>query len=306
MTKKRLFRQEHPILTGLLILGGIFVFFWAGMTFFISMLGRPEEAELFISGKGSIGVIEVKGVIVSPEETVKNLVNFQRNDNIKAVVLRIDSPGGAVGASQEIFEEVKRTNTKKPVIASMGSIAASGGYYAALGSEKIFASPGTLTGSIGVIIKFANLKGLFEKIGYEGEVVKSGKMKDIGAPDRPLTPEERALLQTIIDNVHDQFVRAVAEGRKLPLEKVKKFADGRIFSGEQAKEQGLIDQFGNFRDAVIEAAKLAGLETEKPHLVYPREKDFSLFKILSGERTESLADYVFNAYPVLSYEWRVF
>ncbi len=282
------------------------MFFWAGMTFFVSLVGRPDRTELFAAGKDGIGVVEIKGVIVSPEKALDDLVDFQRNENIKAIIIRIDSPGGAVGASQEIFAEVKRTNAKKPVVASMGSIAASGGYYAALGAEKIIASPGTLTGSVGVIIKFANLKGLFEKIGYQGEVVKSGKLKDLGSPDRPLTPEERALLQNLIDNVHGQFVHAVAHNRNIPLEKVKKLADGRIFSGEQAKQHGLIDQFGNFRDAVAVAAKLGGLSPDKPHLVYPREKDFSLFKILSGDKTESFVKNLLNVSPVLSYEWKVF
>lgn len=175
-----LFRHKHPVLTGLLVLGGIMLFFWGGITFFVVRLASPSNSELFL--KEGIGVIDVKGVILESEETLENLVAFREEPKIKGIVLRIDSPGGAVGASQEIFDEVKRTSKVKPVVASMGSVAASGGLYVSLGASKIVANPGTLTGSMGVILKFANLEGLFEKIGYKNEVVKSGKLKDIGSP----------------------------------------------------------------------------------------------------------------------------
>ncbi|MCA1765835.1 MAG: signal peptide peptidase SppA [Desulfobulbaceae bacterium] len=231
------------------------------------------------------------------------LTSFRKNRNIAAIVLRIESPGGAVGASQEIFEEVKRTRQVMPVVASMGSVAASGGYYAALGANKIVASPGTLTGSIGVIIKFPNFAEIFEKIGYKSEVVKSGKMKNIGSPGRSMTEAERELIQSIIDNVHGQFVNAVIEGRELPAEKVLEFADGRIFSGEQALQAGLIDRFGNFTDAVELAAKLAGLEEKLPELVYPAQKDFSLLKLLFGSRGNALFEEAVFLQPLLSYEW---
>lgn len=299
---KRLFRHEHPILLGLLILGGISILFWGGITFFVSKAASSSQKDYF-GKKNGIGIVEVKGIIFSSEDLLEDLRGFRENDSVKAIVLRLDSPGGAVGASQELFTEIKRTNKTKPVIASMGSVTASGAYYAALGAQKILASPGTLTGSIGVILKFANLEELFGKIGYRSEVVKSGKLKDIGSPERPLTPEERALLQSIIDNVHQQFIKDVALSRSLPEEKVRSLADGRIFSGEQAKNHGLIDQFGNFEDAIVLAAKTAGLDTQKPHLIYPREKDFSLFHLLTGEQAATLKDRLLNHTPALSYEW---
>lgn len=304
MSSKRLFRQDHPVLMGFIILGVVFLFIWGGITFFISAVARSNnKAELF--GKEGVGVIELKGVIVSPEGTIDDLTAFRANANIKAIVLRVDSPGGAVGASQELYEEIRRTNKVKPVVASLGSVAASGGYYAALGAEKIIASSGTLTGSMGVILKFANLEELFGKIGYKSEVVKSGSLKDIGSPDRPMTQEERDLLQELINTVHNQFVRAVTESRNLPEGDVRKVADGRIFSGEQAKELGLIDQLGNFTDAVLLAAKLGGLKKEMPHLVYPEEKGFSLFKALTGENTQTVLGRSISFSPVLSYEWAV-
>lgn len=278
------------------------LFFWGGITFFVSSLTNPSKAELF--RKEGIGVIDVKGVILESEEILDYLVAFREEPKIKAIVLRIDSPGGAVGASQEIYDEVRRTNGLKPVVASMGSVAASGGLYVSLGAGKIVANPGTLTGSMGVILKFANLEGLFDKIGYKNEVVKSGRLKDIGSPSRAMTEEERQMLQGMIDNVQGQFVKAVSESRSLPEEEVKKIADGRIFSGEQAKDLGLIDQLGNFNDAVILAAGLAGMKTETmPELIYPKGEDFSFLRLITGEKGESLLRQTGLSGPILAYEW---
>ena len=238
-------------------------------------------------------------------KALQELTDFRQDRNIKAIVLRIDSPGGAVGASQEIFEEVKRTAREKPVVASMGSVAASGGYYAALGANEIMASRGTLTGSIGVIIKFANLAEIFEKIGYKSEVIKSGKLKNIGATDRQMTTEEKKLIQDIIDNVHEQFISAVSESRDLPMDKVRTLADGRIYSGEQALEAGLIDKFGNLTDAIMLAASLAGLKEGMPPLVYPVEENFSLLRLLVGDSGGTLFKDKSFLHPMLSYEWSI-
>lgn len=299
---KRLFREDHPIITGFIILTGMFLLFILGMTFFISMMFRPDERDIFAK-KDGVGVVEINGVIVSSKEAIERLVAFRKNDYVKAIVLRIDSPGGTVGAAQEIYEEVRRTNKIKPVVASLGSVAASGGYYVALGAERIIANPGTLTGSMGVILKFANLEELFSKIGYKVEIVKSGKLKDIGSSSRPMTKEERELLQAVLDNTHDQFIDAIASSRALPEEKVRKLADGRVFSGEQAKTHGLIDEFGNLMDAANVAAKLAGLDEEYPHLIYPVERDFSLLKILTGERSQVFSDLTGINNSGISYEW---
>jgi protease-4 len=302
---KRSFRQKRPVVMGILILAGVFIFTWIGMTFFLPLLSDSASSGLFKAGAGKVGVVELKGMITSPEKALQELTRFRRDQSIKGIVLRIDSPGGAVGASQEIFEEVKRTAQTKPVVASMGSVAASGGYYAALGAREIMASKGTLTGSIGVIIKFADLTAIFKKIGYRSEVIKSGKLKNIGATDRPMTAEEKILIQDIIDNVHEQFISAVSENRDLPMEEVRKLADGRIYSGEQALAAGLIDTFGNLNDAVMLAARMAGLKEEMPPMVYPVKENFSLLRLLVGDSSSTLFNDKTFLHPMLSYEWSI-
>jgi protease-4 len=171
----------------------------------------------------------------------------------------------------------------------MGAVAASGGYYIAAAAQKIYANPGTITGSIGVILQFTNLEELFRKIGFRMEIVKSGPYKDVGNPAREMTPEERAYLQDLIDNVHQQFVRAVAQGRRMEEEKVREVADGRIFTGEQAKELGLVDELGDLKDAINAAAKMAGIEGE-PKVIYPEKKKRSLLSYLLDQATENLVD----------------
>ena len=283
---------------------GIFFLFLGGISLlFSAIISQSHNGDIF-SKKQGVGIIELNGLIVSSEQILKNLTSFRNNPNVKSIILRIDSPGGSVGAAQEIFEDIKRTNEVKPVVASMGSLGASGGYYAALGAEKIIANPGTMTGSIWVIVKFPNLEGLFEKVGYKTEVVKSGAMKDVGAPNRPLSDKERALLQGLIDNVFNQFVKAVAESRGMPEETVKELADGRIFSGEQAFEVGLIEGLGNFTDAVSMAAELGGLDPEQPELIYPsEERRFSLLSLLTSSNEQSFLEGFMPEYPILSFEW---
>ncbi len=259
-------------ITGLAFLGGLFLFFI--FLFFVSLFfllkGRPA-----LPGGDKIGIIEIKGLISEADKTLRHLREFERDASIKAIVVRIDSPGGAVGASQEIYRELKRVREKKPVVASMGSVAASGGLYVALGAQKIIASPGTLTGSIGVMIQIPNVRKLLEKIGVEATVIKSGPYKDTGSILRPLTEKEKALLYETIKDVYEQFVTAIAEERHLKREEIKKFADGRVFTGRRAKELGLIDEFGNFEDAVLLAAQLAGIKG-RPQIVYPEEEKFWL------------------------------
>ncbi|KPK23998.1 MAG: hypothetical protein AMJ61_14485 [Desulfobacterales bacterium SG8_35_2] len=297
------FRQKHPILLGLFILTGIFFFFLGGISLLISsLISHSIKTDIFSSKEG-VGIIELKGLMVSSEQILKDLRKFRNNPDVKSIVLRIESPGGAVGAAQEIYREVKRTSGQKPVVASMGSIGASGGYYAALGADNIIANPGTMTGSIGVIVKFPNLEGLFEKIGYKSEVIKSGPLKDVGASDRPLSEEERILMQDLIDNVYNQFVRDIAAARDMPEETISELADGRIFTGEQALAVGLIDNLGNFTDAIVLAAELGGLDTKDPHLIYPKvERKFSLLNLLTNAE-QSLVDNFVPLYPILSFEW---
>jgi protease-4 len=187
------------------------------------------------------------------------------------VVLRIDCPGGAVGAAQEVYGEIQKLRSEKTILASLGNLAASGGYYIASAAQEIIANPGTLTGSIGVISEYPNFQELMKKIGYRAEVLKSGRYKDVGNPLREMTKEEMQLMQGLIDNIHAQFIRDVAKGRHREIEEIRALADGRVFTGEQAKENGLIDRLGNFQDAVDRAAELAGIEG-KPEVLYPEKK----------------------------------
>ncbi|MEN8140350.1 MAG: signal peptide peptidase SppA [Thermodesulfobacteriota bacterium] len=305
MAEKRLFHQRHPLISAIFIMGVVFFMFWGGMTFFLTALSQQaSEKQLFSAGSDGVGVMEIKGIILAAEEPLKTLRRFAENSTVKAVVVRIDSPGGAVGASQEIFSEIRNLSQLKPVVASFGSVAASGGYYAALGAEKIMASPGTLTGSMGVIMKFANLQQVFDKIGYKNEVIKSGEFKDMGSASREITAAERKLLQGLIDTVHSQFVDDIAETRGLPVAEVKKVADGRIFSGSQAKELGLIDELGNFNDAVQLAAEMGGLDPDTmPRLIYPPRMDDGFLGLLLNETKSGLAGVLPGQGPVLAYEW---
>jgi len=229
-----------------------------------------------------VALIRVEGMIVDSKDTIDEIKEYVKDPSIKAIVLRIDSPGGAVAPAQEIYEEIKKAVAKKKVIASMGSIAASGGYYIASPATKIIANPGTLTGSIGVIMEIPNIEGLMSKLGIKTEVVKSGERKDMASVFRGIKKQEREILQKVLDNVHDQFITAVAEGRKMPYEDVKQLADGRIFTGEQALKAGLVDKLGNIEDAVQTAADLSGIKGE-PVLISKKER-FSLIDLLRGPK----------------------
>ena len=250
---------------------------------------RGREAGLVFGDK--VGILEVRGVIANVQPTIEELAKFRRDGSIKAVVVRIESPGGGVSPSQELYEEIRRTAQEKPVVVSMGSVAASGGYYIACAAQKIYANPGTITGSIGVILQFTNFEELLKKIGFRMEVVKSGPYKDVGNPGREMTAEEKAYLQEMVDNVHQQFVRDVARGRRMKVEKVREVADGRIFTGEQAMELGLVDELGNLKDAINAAAKMAAIEGE-PKIVYPEKEKKSVFDYLFDRITEKIANNV--------------
>jgi protease-4 len=225
-----------------------------------------------------IALIRIEGLIADSKEATEDIKEYVRNPSIKAIVLRIDSPGGAVGPAQEIYEEVRKAVAKKKVIVSMGSVAASGGYYIASPATKIIANPGTLTGSIGVIMEIPNISGLMDKLGIKTEVVKSGRHKDIASIFRGIGKEEREILQGVLDNVHGQFIKAVAEGRNMLPSDVEKIADGRVFTGEQALKEGLIDELGDLEDAVQAAAKLSGIKGE-PAIVSKKER-FSLIDLI--------------------------
>ncbi len=234
----------------------------------------------------SVLVMDVKGIITDARPFIKTLDKYKEDKDIKAIVVRLDSPGGVVGPSQEIYDAIlKARKGGKHVVASFGSLAASGAYYIAAACEKIVTEPGTITGSIGVIMEFANLSGLYNWAKVDRYVVKSGPYKDIGAEFRPMTSAEKAIIQGMIDNVYGQFKRAVAKGRGLKLEVVGELADGRIYSGEQAVKNGLADQLGGLSDAVEEAGKLAGVKG-KVEMFIPSLKHKRIWDLLSGDRDD--------------------
>lgn len=242
-----------------------------------------------LPGGAKVAVVEVEGVIgadsgrgLDTDGIIRVLGEYRDDPGVRAVVLRINSPGGVVAPTQEIFNAVRRLReAKKPVVASLGSVAASGGYYVAVAADRIYASPGTLTGSIGVVMQLANLEGLLKKVGVEYVVVKAGAYKDVGNIARAMTPEERRILQALLDDVYDQFVTAVAEGRGLDPQVVRGFAEGRIYSGRQAQGLKMVDELGGLEEAIEAAAKMAGLPA-KPRVIYPRRR-FSLRGLLSNE-----------------------
>ncbi len=288
--------KKHPILLGLVVFGvlmGLFIISICALSY----LTNREES---LWGGEKVAVIELRGVILDPQPVVEKLVKLRKNEKVKAIVLRIDSPGGGVGPAQEIYSEVKKAQKEKKVLVSMGSVAASGGYYIACAADTIMANPGTITGSIGVIMESLNVEELLHKIGLRSMVVKSGKHKDLGSPLRPMTDEEKKLLQGVLDSVHDQFIRAVAEGRKLPVEKVRELADGRIFSGEQARNLGLVDELGNLEEAIALAAKMAGIRGE-PEVIYAEKKRFSLFDFLLQESVSKIAEGLRESAPPMNF-----
>lgn len=275
-----------------IVFGGMFISLFGFLL--VMYLAVKSDAGDSSDGAGDkVGVIEVTGTIMDSKKTLKELNAFAEKDHIKAIVLRIDSPGGAVGPSQEIYDAVKRIKAKKKIVASMGSLAASGGYYIACATDKIYANPGTLTGSIGVIMEMPNVQGLLKWAGVEMNTIKAGKLKDSGSPFRDMTPEERDYFEGVLADVHGQFIDAVASGRKLTVEEVKPLADGRIFSGRQAKEAKLVDELGGIEAAVADAGKLGGISGE-PKTEYPK-KDRKLLRELMGDDDADAETFVQKA-----------
>ncbi len=276
----------------------------AGLVMF--MIGKAVLPELLIAGKEGVAIVRVEGPIMDSSQAVAELEAFGDDPMVKAIVVRIDSPGGGVAPSQEIYNAVKRVRKEqnKTVVASMGTVAASGGYYIAVATDRILANPGTLTGSIGVIMQMANFQELLEKVGVKSVVIKTGKFKDLGSPFRPMVEEERQLLEAVMHDTLSQFIEAVAEGRSMDAAEVEQLADGRIFTGRQAKSVLLIDEIGDLHDAIKLAGELGGiegtprvLETTKPFSV----QEFLESTFLGGIR--SLSPSRFSA-PLL-YLWVV-
>lgn len=257
----------------------LFALLFFAFTYWVT---RIEGVETGWGMREKIALIRIEGVIFDSREVTKALQRYGDDPRIKAILLRIDSPGGAVAPSQEIYDaliKIQQAGEKK-IITSMGTVAASGGYYIASATDVIIANPGTLTGSIGVIMELTNVEGLLHKVGVESVTIKSGKNKDVGSPFRKMKKEERALLQDVLKDVHNQFIEAVSQGRSLEIESVRMLADGRIFTGRQAKEVGLIDELGSLEAAIEKAAEMAGIEG-KPEIVETKEKS-PLFDLLKG------------------------
>ncbi len=277
-----MFSRRHPYLFFMLVFTAIVSGMIVITTMLITWIQRPTS----LLGE-KVGIIEIKGVIVESKDTIRQIKEYREDDHIKAIVLRIDSPGGAVGPSQEIYQEVRKTIKAKKVIASMGSVAASGGYYIASAADGIVANPGTITGSIGVIMGYTNFREIFQKIGLLPVVIKSGEFKDMGSPLREMTATEKGILQKFVDTIHRQFVHDAALGRKMDPLQMGKLADGRIFSGEEAKSLGLIDRTGNLEDAIEWAGRMGGI-TGKISSVYPEEKPLPFLQYLIGSSLNNL------------------
>jgi protease-4 len=259
----------------------VFILFLIVVSSFMTFFQRK------VSFGGKIALVRVEGPIIEAKTIVDEISGYTKDNSIKAIVLRVNSPGGGVVPSQEIYSGVKKAAAQKKVIVSMGSLAASGGYYISAPANKIIANPGTITGSLGVIMEVPNVKVLLDKLGVKAEVIKSGKHKDIASPFRGIGKEEREILQGVMDDVHEQFISAVADGRKIPVDKVREIADGRVFSGRQAIKAGLVDELGDLDYAVKAAAKMAGIKGE-PEIITKKEKS-TIRELLSGTFNESVS-----------------
>jgi protease-4 len=270
-----MFSRRHPYLFFLLVSFAIFTTLTLGVMAMAAWIGGGSGD---FSGEG-VGVVEIEGAIVDSRDTIEHIRRFREDEDIKAIVIRIDSPGGAVGPSQEIYREIRKTVGSKKVVASMGAVAASGGYYVACATDGIVANPGTITGSIGVIMGYTNFRQLLDKIGMVPVVIKSGPYKDTGSPTREMRDDEREILQSITSNIHEQFVTAIADGRKMDRALVAQAADGRIFTGEDAKARGFVDRLGNFEDALEWAGELGGIDGDVVP-VYARDEKLSLLRYL--------------------------
>jgi protease-4 len=279
-------RKRSPLAFGwaFLLLCFLGMVFLAGVAMIMGGNDKEGIMETAFDGDNNVALVRLEGVIVNGAGVIEEITDWADDDDAKAIVLRIVSPGGVVGPSQEIYDAVIKARKKKPVVCSFGALAASGGYYVGAGCDKIVANPGTLTGSIGVIMAYNTTFELFEKIGLGTVVIKSGQFKDVGSPDRPMTDDERALLQSVIDSMYGQFVAAIATGRNMDEEAVRKYADGRVFSGAQALEYGFVDELGGLVEAVAVAGKLAGIEGE-PEII-ERVDEPNIMQQLFGEDKE--------------------
>jgi len=281
MPNKLHFSQKHPFLFGFTLITAaviLLVGVMAALRFWA--FGGPDQNPLLRSSGKKLGVVRIDGIIANPERITRWITDLREDSSVLGVLLRINSPGGAVAPSQEIYRSVKRLAAVKPVVASMGSVAASGGYYAAAPAHKIMANPATITGSIGVIMELSNMEGLFEKLGLKQESLTSGKFKDAGSPFKPMTPEDRKYLQGLVMDLHGQFVADVAAARKMEVSEVEILADGRAMTGKQALEAGLVDKLGGLEESVDLLKSMCGVEGKIAVVEGPETKTNLLWEIL--------------------------
>jgi protease-4 len=265
-----------------------------GVVSLMTLAGIALVAVLALRGDGGlalgnrIAVIEIDGLIEDDERYLEQIRRFRRDPSVKGFLVTINSPGGLVGPAQSLYWELRRLREEGyPVVATIGAVGASGGYYVALGADSIFVLPGSLTGSIGVIMELPDVSGLMRKVGVEMQVVKSADHKDTGTMYRPLSPEDREVLNALVSDVYEQFVEAVAEERGIPAEEVRRLADGRIYSGRQALERGLVDRIGNMQDALAAVGRMAGLGEDPRVVRQPPEVGFTLLDLLLGRGATS-------------------
>lgn len=284
--------RKHPVIAGILLLLII------GVGSFLLIYGIAGKAgmEGVFAGGGRVGIVLVRGVLSDARETISQIDEFSNDDSIRAVVLRVESPGGGVVAAQEIYARIRKLRATKTVVASLGSVAASGGYYIACAAERIVANPGTVTGSIGVILQFPRFEELFRKVGIGTTTIKSGKYKDMGSPLRDVTPAEREFLQGVTNDIYKQFVDVVLTSRNIPPERTAEIAEGKIFTGKQAHAMGLVDDLGGETDAVEIAARIAGIEGT-PKAVYAKQKRAGLLRYLLEESARFLAQELQETAP---------
>nr|WP_319493070.1 signal peptide peptidase SppA [uncultured Desulfobacter sp.] len=300
-----MFARRHPFLFFICVICACFtvgLVAVSGIAAIGAFAVKSNISGAIASSEGNIGVVEVAGPIISSKEIIQDLKDFMDDDDIKAIILRVDSPGGGIGPSQEIYRELMKFRDVKPVIASMGSVAASGGYYIACAAQGIVANSGTITGSIGVIMEYANIEQIAEKIGISPVVIKSGEYKDMGSPMRTLKESEKHLFQNLVDELHAQFVSDAATARNMETAAMAKLADGRVYTGQTAMKLKLVDRIGNMDDAVQWAGQMAGIEGELVP-VYPKADTMTLFKKLAetlfhdvnlGTSLSKQFRYVFN------------
>jgi protease-4 len=275
--------RQSNLLLWIVIGSAAFLFFILCLLALGLSAGGNQVPSFSLAGN-QVALLEIEGVIFDSRQFVNQLKTYGRRAGVKAVVLRLNSPGGGVAASQEIYEAVKRfrADTGKKVVASMSTVAASGGYYIACAADKIYANPGSITGSIGVIAEWYNYEELLKWAKLRSVIFKSGELKDAGSPTRPMTAEERIYFQELIDGMYSQFVSAVALGRGMEEAEVRTLADGRVYTGQDAQSRGLVDELGTLQDAITAAAAMSGIEGE-PSVVKPTRKAVTLLDLLMGD-----------------------